>query len=75
MASKVANNFVDISISDEGIKSKSPFSESSMSWSGLEKIVETPKGLLIWPQKSMHIYLKKESVPEETIQFILSKTI
>lgn len=75
MSSKIADTAVDICINDTGITSNTPFTENYMSWPEVGKIIETPKGLLIWPQQGMHIYLQKESMPDEIVQFILSKAV
>jgi hypothetical protein len=44
-----------------------------MRWDGIERILRTPKGLLIWPQKGMYIYLPKASAEEKLIEFVAAQ--
>jgi hypothetical protein len=44
-----------------------------MRWNGIERIQRTPKGLLIWPQKGMYIYLPKSAAEENVIDFVASR--
>jgi hypothetical protein len=71
--SKLFNAEVEINISESGIESISPFSNGSFSWSGIEKIVRTPEGILVWPQKGMYWYFPEKIFGKETIHLIESK--
>jgi hypothetical protein len=71
--SKLADAQVELTIDDDGIHSRGPFSTGSMRWNGIERILRTPKGLLIWPQKGMYIYLPKAAAEEEVIDFVASR--
>jgi hypothetical protein len=71
--SKLADAQVELTIDDEGIHSHGPFSSGSMRWNGIERILRTPKGLLIWPQKGMYIYLPKSAAEENVIDFVASR--
>ncbi len=73
MKSKTANSRIEIEICDEGINSSGLYSNSEMLWQGIERILETPKGLFIWPQKGIHIYLPKKLIPDDVMQFILNQ--
>jgi hypothetical protein len=71
--SKLADAQVELTIDDDGIHSRGPFSTGSMRWNGIERILRTPKGLLIWPQKGMYIYLPKAAAGEDVINFVASR--
>ena len=73
MKSKVANKEVVIKLTEEGIESSGPYSEAKMSWNGIERIVESDKGFLIWPQKGIHIYLPKSTVDSKSIEILRKK--
>lgn len=74
LKSKLNDAEVRITLGDSGIVSKSPYSTSEMKWSGVEKVVRTPKGILIWPQKGMYWYLPKSIAGAEAIAFIETKS-
>ena len=71
--SKVSGAEVELVVDDEGIESLGPFSTGRMRWSGIEKVVRTPHGILVWPQTGMYMYLPEAAVGRETIEFIASK--
>ena len=71
--SKLSNAEVQINISESGIESISPFSNGSFNWSGIEKIIRTPQGILVWPQKGMYWYFPEKIFGKETIDLIASK--
>lgn len=73
MKSKILNLEVEVRVDDEGLESKSSFSTSRMAWAGIEKVVRTPKGILVWPQKGMFIYFSEHLVGKQTVDFIRSK--
>ena len=74
LKSKLNDAEVQITLNDSGMVSKSPYSTSEMKWSGVEKIVPTPKGILIWPQKGMYWYLPRSAAGAEAITFIEKKS-
>lgn len=74
LKSKLNDAEVQITLSDSGIASKSLYSTSEMKWSGVEKVVRTPKGILIWPQKGVYWYLPASAAGTEAIAFIETKS-
>lgn len=74
LKSKLNDAEVHITLSDSGIASKSLYSTSEMKWSGVEKVVRTPKGILIWPQKGMYWYLPASTAGAKAIAFIETKS-
>jgi hypothetical protein len=75
MKSKVANGTVEIVLSESGIHTSGPYSKGEMTWEGVERILETPRGVFIWPQKGMHIYLPKSVVGNEAVRYVLSRSV
>ncbi|MCG8339466.1 MAG: YcxB family protein [Proteobacteria bacterium] len=71
MKSKVANAEVRIILSESGITLSGPYNHAEISWEGIERIVETPKGVFIWPQKGVHICLPTSDV----VHFVTGKRI
>lgn len=70
--SKLSNAEVAVLIDENGIESTGPFSKARMSWTGIERIVRTPKGILVWPQKGMYTYFPETALGRECIDFITS---
>jgi hypothetical protein len=73
LGSKHSGFEVTHTFDDRGIQTAGKYSNGLMSWAGIEKLIETPEGLLIWPQKSIYWYLPKRSRSEEAIAFIKKK--
>ncbi|MDD5070898.1 MAG: YcxB family protein [Candidatus Omnitrophica bacterium] len=72
LKNKSTNSEVEISFTEEGIETKGVFSAGRLSWQGIEKCVETSKGLFIYPQQGIHIYIPKKAVtPEQEINSIV----
>lgn len=71
--SKLFNAEVELQLSEAGIDSDGPFSNGHFDWSGIEKAVRTPKGILVWPQKGMYWYLPETIAGKEVIEIIQSK--
>lgn len=71
--SKLNGSEIQITLSDSGIVSKGPHSTSDMTWAGVEKVLRTPKGILVWPQKGMYWYLPERIAGTDAIEFIHNK--
>ena len=71
--SKLMDAEVKLTVTEEGIDSKGPFSNGHFDWGGIEKAIRTPKGILVWPQKGMYWYLPENVAGKDTIDFIQSK--
>jgi hypothetical protein len=72
-SSKVADAEVRLVVDDEGIQTFGPFATSRMRWNGIEKVVRTPRGILVWPHTGIYIYLPESVAGKDTIDFIASK--
>jgi len=70
---KLMNAEIELLVSESGIDSTGPFSNGHFDWIGIEKIVRTPKGILVWPQKGTFWYVPESVAGTETIEFIQSK--
>ncbi|HEX9626151.1 MAG TPA: YcxB family protein [Acidiferrobacterales bacterium] len=73
LKSKLYDVEIKITVSDSGIESRSPYSNNEMNWNGVEKVLRTPKGILIWPQKGMYWYSPESVAGADAIEFIESK--
>ena len=73
LKAKAADSNVQIVLSDSGITTSGIYSKSEITWEGVERILQTPKGVFVWPQKGMHIYLPKAVAGEDVIGFLLEK--
>ena len=71
--SKLVDAEIEIELTETGINSTGPFSNGYFDWSGIEKVVRTPKGVLVWPQKGMYWYLPESIAGKQSIEFIMSK--
>ena len=71
--SKLMNAEVELEVTEAGIKSVGPFSSGIFQWSGIEKAVRTPQGILVWPQRGMYFYLPERLAGKHTIDFIQAK--
>lgn len=45
------NAEVELEITDTSINCAGPFCNGHFEWDGIEKVIRTPKGILVWPQK------------------------
>jgi len=72
-SNKIFGTSVEITITDKALESKGQFSEGSIKWSGFERSLETPLGLMLWPQKGIKIYFPKSVVSQKAINYVLLK--
>ena len=73
MSNKTANTEVEMIITEEAFLTKGKYSEGNMLWKGMDRILDTPKGLTIWPQKGIKIYIPKIKLNDEVVNHVLSK--
>jgi hypothetical protein len=73
LKSKIANKDIELRFFEEGFESVTANSKSFMKWEGVERVAETPKGIFIWPQKRVHIYIQKSVAGDEVIEYIKNK--
>ncbi|BAU49492.1 hypothetical protein SVA_2944 [Sulfurifustis variabilis] len=73
LGSKHAGSEVTLTFDDDGVRTAGRFGNSVIAWAGIERLVETPKGLLIWPQKGIYYYLPKSILDDGAVSFIRQK--
>jgi hypothetical protein len=73
LKSKVANSEVEFAFDEHGIQSNSKYMDARVKWSGIERHVMTPKGILIWPHKSAYFYVPVSAAGDDGIAFIRSQ--
>ncbi len=69
MESESAGSEVEILLDDEGLESPS---KEKFPWKDMWRVVNAPKGILLWPEKKKMVYLPKEKMGEETVNYVLS---
>lgn len=70
MWSRASNSTVTITMNDDGIESKNPYTESLLEWDQIKQIIHTPKGMIFVNYKGQQTYLSKAFMPAETERFI-----
>ena len=70
MWSKNSGNKITLSIDDEAIKIESLYQNQTFNWQDIERLVDTPKGLMLKLKQGGQSYLSKSSLNDEVIAFI-----
>lgn len=73
MTGKLAEAKIELSFGVEGMETSGPFSTGHTTWQGLDRVVRTPKGLLIWPHKGIYFYVPTSVVGQEGIDYIAAR--
>ena len=73
MWSRASDSMVTITMNDDGIHSKNPYTESLLEWDQIERFIYTNKGFIFVNYKGQQTYLSKEFMPQETEQYILDQ--
>lgn len=71
--SRLRDAEVEIEVTESGINSVGPFSNGHIDWIGVERVVRTPNGMLVWPQKGIYWYIPESVAGKQAIDFIESK--
>ncbi len=70
--SKLMDAEVEISVYESGIYFSTPFSSCLQYWSSIERVIRTPKGILVWDIGGCW-FLPESIVGKKTIDFIEAK--
>ena len=73
MWSRNSNNTVTLNIDDKGVKIESLYNNNQLLWSEIDKLIETPKGLMLALKNGGQSYLSKASLDAKCIDFIKSQ--
>ena len=68
--SKASVVLLEMTFDDGGFESRTDASSSRLGWEAVEKCVRTPKGILLWPQKEIYIWIPQSVFGSEAIDFI-----
>ena len=71
--SKASGVKLEMTFGEEGIESNTDASNSRLEWSAVEKCVRTPRGILLWPQEEIYIWIPESAFGTDAINFIESK--
>ena len=67
-----ANSEVTLTIDDEGIRTHSPFSQTTLLWPDIEQVIETDLGYILIDKTSAHQYLSKSLLPDVAIDELIA---
>lgn len=70
MWSRSANATVTITLDDDGVHSKNPFTESCLKWEDIAELISTEKGVIFKTAKGQQSYLSKANLTTEARAFI-----
>ena len=73
MLGRSANTEVTLTIDDDGITTKSTHTQTALSWSDIERVVETDLGLILVTKSGGQQYLSKSLFPAELVREIVEK--
>ncbi len=73
MWSRSANSEVVLTIDETGVLTKNPYTESTLLWSGIAEVIDTPKGILLVTESGGQSYLSKSVLSGDALVFIQEK--
>lgn len=73
LLSRSANGEVELTINDDGIRSKTPYLESQQPWQEFSHIIDTDKGFILVSTKGGQRYLSKSILSEPALEYIRLK--
>ena len=71
--SKASGVKIEMTFDEEGIESKTDASVSRLDWSAVEKCVRTPRGILLWPQEEIYVWIPESVFGIDAINFVESR--
>jgi hypothetical protein len=75
MWSRSANAQVDLSINEEAIQTRNPFTETTLLWDDVSHVIETDLGLILVAKTGGQQYLSKSLFSDNVINDILAKRL
>ena len=73
MLGKSANAEVTLTIDDDGITTNSTHAQSTLLWTGIERMIETELGLILVTKSGGQQYLSKSLFPAELVSEIVAR--
>lgn len=67
-----ANSEVTLTIDDEGVRTKSPFSQTALLWSDIERVIETDLGYILVDRAGAQQYLSKSLLPAAVVNELVA---
>ena len=74
MFSKASGSEVTLTLSQEGIQTKSDFVDSFLTWSDIERSQTTDKGIIVFIRSGGNSYISRSVLNDESYQFLIDKT-
>ncbi len=73
MWARSANSEVSLTIDSDGIQTRNPYTQTSLQWADIERVVETDLGLILVAKSGGQQYLSKSVLPVDVIGEIVSR--
>lgn len=73
MWSRSANAQIDLSINDQTIETRNPFTETTLFWDDVSHVIETELGLILVAKTGGQQYLSKSLFSDDVVRDILAK--
>ncbi|MEP4147531.1 MAG: YcxB family protein [Halioglobus sp.] len=67
MWGRSANSEVRLTIDSDGIRTQNPYTQSSLLWSEIERVVKTDLGIILVAKSGGQQYLSKSVLPVELL--------
>jgi len=71
--SPASGGVVRLSAEEEGLRIEGPHSKGIVEWGGFARSQETPKGLFLWPEQGVVLYLPRAAVGGDLIGYVREK--
>lgn len=72
MWGRSANSEVRLTMDAEGIQTQNPYTQTSLLWTDIERVIETDLGLILVARSGARQYLSKSLFPPELIREIIA---
>ncbi|WP_160152915.1 YcxB family protein [Microbulbifer sp. ALW1] len=73
MMSKSANSEVTLTVDEGGITTESDYTKATLSWSDIERVIETELGLILVSKTGGQQYLSKSLFTDELVREIVAR--
>ena len=73
MWGKSANSEVKLTIDADGVQTENPYTQTSLLWADVERVIETDLGLILVARSGGQQYLSKSLFPVELIREIVAR--
>ena len=72
MWGRSANSEVTLSVDEEGVRTQNPYTQTTLLWADIERVIETDLGLILVAKQGDQQYLSKSFFSVELIREIIA---